>query len=267
MSPDEAIVTVIAVVFGPLWWAVWLFQMSRVQAAGGRRRHNLATIAIALAASTAAILYILNTAASFDVVDAPMYQFMYVVLGLAWMSVCCTTFAFAGVSPRDDAIERGNQGAASAIAGALLAVAFCYAGGNVGDGPGWWVVVFAAGLATATLMIAWIAIARFSPVTDAVTIDRDPAAGVRLGAILASCGLLLGRGVAGDWFSAAETVSDFLTALPPVAALAILSIAVERIAKPTPDRPRAPIVAFGVLPSILYLAVAIGALSFIRWPE
>ena len=59
---------------------------------------------------------------------------------------------------------------------------------NIGDGPGWWVVVFAAGLATAALFAAWLVLAQIGHGVDAVTIDRDLAAGVRLGAFLAACG-------------------------------------------------------------------------------
>jgi uncharacterized membrane protein YjfL (UPF0719 family) len=267
MSTDEVIVTIASLFIGPLLWSVWLFQMSRVRAAGGRQRSGVRLIGLALGVSIAVILYVLNTASSFDVVDAPMYQFMYLVMGLAWLRLASAMFPFAGVSPRDDAMERGNRAAGIAVAGGLVGVACCYAGANVGDGPGWWVVVFSAALATATLMLVWIALTELTPIADAVTIDRDAAAGVRLAALLASCGLLLGRGVAGDWFSAFETIADFLAALPPVFAIAVLAIVIERVARPTAARPRTPIVAFGLLPATVSLAIAIGALQFMRWPE
>jgi uncharacterized membrane protein YjfL (UPF0719 family) len=267
MSPDEAIVTIVSMVVGPLLWALWLFQMSRLRAVTGRRRSGVGIIAAALAAAIAAMIFILTTSASYDVVDAPIYQFMYVVVGLAWLRVCAATFAFFGVSPRDDAVERGNTAAAFAVGGALIGVAFCYAGGNIGDGPGWWVVVFAAALATATLFIAWMALSALTTIADAVTIDRDTAAGVRLGAFLAASGLVLGRGVAGDWFSVTETVVDFLSALPPVVVITTVAVIVERLVRPTADRPRPDVIQFGLLPSIGYLAMAIAAVYFVRWPE
>jgi uncharacterized membrane protein YjfL (UPF0719 family) len=267
MSADEVFVTVAAMIVGPLLWAVWFFQIFRLQRVPGRRRSGAGIIGLALAASIAAILFVLTTSASFDVVDAPIYQFMYVVLGLAWLRVSGAVFTFLGVSLRDDVVERGNRAAAIAVAGALLGVAFCYAGGNIGDGPGWWVVIFAAGFATATLFAAWMLLTRLTPIVDAVTIDRDAAAGLRSAAFLAGCGLVLGRGVAGDWFSAIETISDFLAALPPVAVITAIAAIVERAARPTADRPHAPLVAFGVLPSLAYLGAAIAALSIVRWPE
>ena len=265
MSGDEVIVTVGAVLLGPVLWTLWLFQMSRAQTMH-RRRVGVMPVAAALLACAGLLLFVLRTRASFDVVDAPQYQFMYLVLGLAWLRVAQMLFPYAGLSPRDDVIERRNGAASWAYVGALIAVTLCYAGGNVGDGPGWWVVVFAAGLATGTLLLAWAMLAQLSPVADAVTIDRDPAAGVRLAAFLVSCGLILYRGVAGDWESAAATVSDFVAVLPAVVVILALAVVVERLARPTPGRPHAPFPMWGVLPSLVYLVVAINALRIMQWP-
>ena len=265
MSPDELLVTVLAVVLGPVLWAAWLLRMSRVRRLR-RRGAGLITLAVTLAACVGLVFVVLDRLASFDVVNAPQYQFMYVVMGLAWLRAMEPLFPFVGLSARDDAVERANSAATAATAGALLGVTLCYAGGNIGDGPGWWVVVFSAGLATATLFVAWAALAQLTTVGDAVTIDRDPAAGVRLGVFLLSCGLILGRGVAGDWASAAATVSDFVAALPGVAVLVIVAVIVERLARPTPGRPRPPMVAFGVLPAALYTAIAIAAVRSMGWP-
>jgi uncharacterized membrane protein YjfL (UPF0719 family) len=191
---------------------------------------------------------------------------MYVVLGLAWLRAAEVTFAYLGLSPRDDLVERGNKAAIAAVVGALVGVTFCYAGGNIGDGPGWWVVLFSAALATVTLIATWALLTRLSPVADSVTIDRDPAAGVRLGTFLAACGIILGRGVAGDWHSAWGTVIDLAPALPAVAAILVLAVAVERFARPTGERPHAPFVALGVLPSLLYLMIAASGVWARGWP-
>jgi uncharacterized membrane protein YjfL (UPF0719 family) len=265
MSPDELLVTVTGVILGPLLWAVWLLQMLRVRALRPRGP-GVFSIGLALAACAALVFVILDRFASFDVVDAPQYQFMYVVLGLAWLRAVVTLFPFAGLSPRDDVVERGSAAAGFAMAGALAGVTLCYAGGNIGDGPGWWVVVFSAALATATLLVAWAALAQLTPVADAVTIDRDPSAGMRLGAFLSSCGLILGRGVAGDWASGSATVADFAAALPGLAALWLLAVLIERTARPTPRRPRAPVALWGVVPALLYLAIALAAVRSMGWP-
>ena len=200
MSGDEALVSVAAFVAGPLLWILWLLRMSRLPRFN-RRRTAVTVIAAALIVSATILLIVLKTGASFDVVDAPSYLAMYVVLGLAWSRLTALTFPLLGVSLRDDVVERRNTAALLAVVGAILGVTLCYAGGNIGDGPGWWVVIFSAALATATLLMLWAALNHLSPAADSIAIDRDPAAGMRLGAFLLACGLVLGRGVAGDWDS------------------------------------------------------------------
>ena len=106
-------------------------------------------------------------------------------------------------------MERANGSASLAVAGAIIGITLAYAGGNIGDGPGWWVVVFCAALATLALFAAWMLLELASGVSDAVTVDRDPSAGMRLGGFLVACGLILGRS-AGDWISVDATVRDFV---------------------------------------------------------
>lgn len=265
MSPDELFVTAAAVFVGPILWTAWLLRMSRLQTVQYRRA-GASAIAIALAVCVVLLFGILKTGASYDVVNAPRYLFMYVVLGLAWSRVSEMAFAYAGLSARDDVLERGNSAAVTPVIGGLVAVTLCYAGGNIGDGPGWWVVVFSAGLATGTLLLAWIALSQLTAVTDAVTIDRDPAAGLRLGAFLVSCGLVLGRAVAGDWHSARATATDVVVVLPAILAILIAAVILERLARPTPQVPHPPLVAYGVLPATLYICIAIATLSWLGWP-
>lgn len=264
MSPDELLVTMAAVFVGPVLWTAWLLRMSRLRPFQGRV--GIAPIAIALGACVALVFGILKIGASYDVVDAPQYLFMYVVLGLAWARVSELAFAYVGLSARDDVIERGNSAAVPAVIGGLVAVTLCYGGGNIGDGPGWFVVVFSAGLATGTLLLAWIALSHLTAIMDAVTIDRDPAAGVRLAAFLVSGGLVLGRAVAGDWNSAGATITDVVDVMPAVLAILIVAFIVERQARPTPQRPRSPLVAYGLLPATLYVGIAIATLSWLGWP-
>jgi hypothetical protein len=265
MSPDEVIVTVAALFIGPVLWAVWLLRMSQLQLLG-HRRAGVLTFATTLAGCVVMVFAVLKLAASHDVVDAPPYLFMYVVLGLAWLRVSERAFAFVGLSGRDDAIERGNQAALAAWVGGLVGVTLCYAGGNVGNGPGWWVVVFSAALATGTLLVAWIALSQFTTIADAVTIDRDPAAGLRLGAFLVSCGLILGEAVAGDWLSVPATVADVTAVLPVILLVFVIAVIVERVARPTAQRPHAPVVAYGLVPAALYVVIGIGTVIGREWP-
>lgn len=265
MSGDEIVVTIASVLVGPAFWIVW---WARARAATPfAKAEGPGVIIGAVGACGALIFAILKLCASHDVREAPQYLFMYVVLGLAWIRIFEITMAFAGLSVRDDVIERRNQAAMPAAIGALLAATLCYAGGNIGDGPGWWVVVFSAALSTLTLMAAWLLLERITSLSDAVTIDRDPSAGVRLGAFLVACGLVLGRAVAGDWTSAEITIRDYARFLPGVAMLVILAALVERMARPTPERPRASMAAFGYGVAVLYLGFAAAYGAMVGWPE
>ena len=265
MSDDETFVTIVSIGVGPVLWAIWLFKLWRLQLRAGGRT-GLTAVSVTLAACALLIFVVLQTLASFDVVDAPPYLFMYVVLGLAWLRLTITAFPFLGLSIRDDVVERDNLAATLAGAGALVAVALCYAGGNIGDGPGWWVVIFSAALATATWLLIWFVLAFFSPVADTVTIDRDPAAGLRLGAFLVSVGLVLGRAVAGDWVSSDATVNEFVYSLPAALILLALALFIEYRARPTPERPYAPFVGLGMVPAVVYLTVAVAAVVRLGQP-
>jgi len=228
MSEDEVFVTVVAFVVGPVLWPIRLARWLQLR----RSANAVRTVAAALTICAAILLGVLTKLAASDVVDAPVYIFMYFVLGLAWIRASESGFALAGLSISDDAVERGNGAALTAAVGALIGVTLCYAGANIGNGPGWWVVVFSAALATAALFACWIVLGSLTGVNDAVTIDRDPAAGIRLGAFLVACGLVLGRAVAGDWESAARTVRDATVALPPLTLSGLIAAAFERVARP-----------------------------------
>jgi Predicted membrane protein len=264
MSGGEFLLTLVAVALGPVAWALWLVGARSAQ--GLRRGAGLHVIAAAVTVSALLLVGVLKTVASFDVVDDIRYQFMYLVLGLAWLRFAAVAFAFVGVSARDDAIERGNSAAAIALAGALVGAALCYVGGNIGDGPGWWVVVFSAVLSTLTSLVFWIVLSLCSPVIDAVVIDRDRATGARLAGFLIAIGLVLGRGVAGDWTSATQTIADFAVVLPLAGVILMMAIGMERLAHLTPERPQGPMITFGILPALAYLAVAVTGVRVLGWP-
>ena len=265
MAEIEIALTFLALFIGPIWWAITLFKLARLSPLRPGSTGVLA-LTVVISVCGTGILMVLKTLASFDVVGAPEFQFMYGVLGLAWLRLGELFFAFAGLSIRDDLIERRNTAAIPAMAGAFVGLACCYAGGNIGDGPGFWVVLFSAGLASALLFLAWLLLAQFSPVMDAITIDRDPAAGIRLGAFLAGAGVLLGRAAAGDWYSVADTVGDMGAVIPALGIMLVVAIIVERMARPTPQRPRAPLLIFGIVPALLLVAIAAAAVSSMEWP-
>jgi hypothetical protein len=74
---------------------------------------------------------------------------------------------------RQDVRDRNNFAAAIAIGGLLLGSAIAYAGGNIGDGPGFHVVVFSALLSTATVYSSVWVLALVSDAEERVSVDHD----------------------------------------------------------------------------------------------
>src|SRR5688500_1753096 len=208
MSGDEVFVTIVSTVVALIGWgglyARWAhFSKFRLP------RGATALLLMLLPISAALLYWLLRTLASHDVREDWRYLAQYSAMGLAWVRFAPRIF-LPGISLRDDFFERGNSAACFAFAGFLIGSLLCFGGGNIGDGPGWWVVVFCTILANATLCALWVAAAHATRVVDLITIDRDPAIGLRLAGFFIGCGLILGRAVAGDWISANATIGDFV---------------------------------------------------------
>ncbi len=256
MSDDEVFVTIASLALTAIAWGVWYVQPRRVRA-HRRRVAGRWLLDVAPLLSAAVLFLVLKGAAADDVRNDSAYMTLYFLLGMAWVGVSLRCLPLLGLSVRDDVLERGNAGASYAVAGAMLAITLCYAGGNVGNGPGWWVVVFSAALATAALFVAWFLFESMAWISDVITIDRDTSAGIRLGGLLVACGAIFGRAVAGDWVSAAATVGDFASVAWFALVLVALAALVERAARPTPERPTSPTFAFGLVPAVLYIVAAV----------
>jgi uncharacterized membrane protein YjfL (UPF0719 family) len=256
MSGDE-IIALIACVFIGFWgWKQWLAgllflnPLSRKPAA-----QSLAWLMPAVAA--AAMFYVLLNFASSDVRDNPIYIVFYMVMWLGWTGLWNRLLPYLGLSCRDDALERSNAAAGLAIGGGLLGVTLAFAGANIGNGPGWYVVVFCALLATGAPLVMWLIDDYVTDVIDAITIDRDAAAGWRTAGFFIASGLILGRAVAGDWHSANETVADFILRGWPVLVLWGLLLCLDLVGRPTPDRPAPNRVIFGVVPFLVLVGAAV----------
>jgi hypothetical protein len=254
MSGDETFVMIFGVVVALFTWPRWYRQLlgaTRFSAPDSGR----ALVAWVPLICAAVLTYVLFTMASSDVVGA--YIWMYLLVGAGWLGLCAQALPWIGLSAVDDVGERGNGAAAWAVSGALLAMMFCFAGGNVGDGPGWWVVIFAAALATAGLALSWLLLDAIARVVDAITIERDVAAGLRCGAFIAAAGLVLGRAAAGDWVSAGATVRDFAAIAWPVLPATIGAAIVERMLRASTSQPEPSPVAVGAIPALGYCAAAV----------
>lgn len=153
----------------------------------------------------------------------------YLTFSMVWIALSQAAFAFLGISVRDDVAERRNVAAGFAVGGLTAGATFCVAASNIGDGPGFEVVLFCAALSTASLFALWALVAQFSGIADAITIDRNVGAGIRAAGWLTGTGLVLGACVAGDWISYRATLKDFVRFGWPVAVAAFLFLRVERV--------------------------------------
>ena len=266
MSGDEVVILIVSAIVAVVSWGAWYIAPAFVQRVG-RRAKGRRLLQLPPLVAAGLLWVVLRKASSYDVRDDPTYLTFYLVLGAAWVGVWIRSLAIAGISTRDDVVERANGSAAIVVAGAMLGITLSYAGGNIGDGPGWWVVVFSAGLATLALFAAWMLLEMVTGVSESVTVDRDASAGLRLGGFLVACGLILGRSVAGDWTSAEATVHDFWLMAWPVIALVLVAASVERAARPAPETPRPPVVPYGLLPALLYVAGAAYQVMRLGLPE
>lgn len=168
------------------------------------------------------ILFILITMASFDVVG--IWVVFYIILGIVWVYGCAFLFEyFLDFHWFDDVIHHDNKAAIFPAIGGFIGFVLIYAGANIGDGPGWWVVFIAGGLG----LIIWLGIAmiinKYSEVSEKITVERDMGCGIRFGAYLLASGLILARASGGDWTSMGATLVEFLAGWPviPLAALAL----------------------------------------------
>lgn len=171
------------------------------------------------------ILISLLMLASYDVVG--IWVGFYIILGYVWlrggvflMESCLDLFCV------NDAVHLDNKAAIFPIAGGFLGLTLIYAGANIGDGPGWWVILIAGGMGLISwIFLAWL-IHLFSGISEHITVDRNMGCGIRYGAYLLASGLLLGRASSGDWTSFYTTCEEFSVGWP-VIPLAFLVIVTE----------------------------------------
>lgn len=205
--------------------------------------------------AVAGIFAVLKFAASYDVRDAPQYLLFYAVLGAAWLFLSVRVLTAWGVSFRDDAVERRNPAAAIVIGSTLAAHAAIYSGANIGDGPGWWIVVFAGGLGVCGWLVLWWMVESACGASEQITVERDVSAAIRFGGYMIASGLIWGRAVAGDWISLEYTLADMWVAWPAVA-LTAAAIGVERW-----RRGQVTSVSTSLALAAFYVAAAIAALA------
>jgi hypothetical protein len=257
MSGDEVAVTLFSGIIGVAVWAWWYGSIFLRKASPVSRTAPPQFLLVAPPLIALLLLFvILRTCAADDVRHDHRYLAMYSVMGMAWVGLGVFVPAALGISFRHDALGRANQPAAWVYGGWILALALAFAGGNIGNGPGWWVVIFSALLATGALIAIAFAWELLTAVHDAVTIDRDVATGLRTGGLLVACGAILGISVAGDWHSVQATTRDFVAAAWSVIPLVLVALVFERLYRPAPSRPRAPVLTGGLVPLLVLWMLA-----------
>lgn len=195
------------------------------------------------------LYFVLTTWASWDVRASTFYVLGYLAMGVIWVFGSVKFLGtFVDIRLQEDVREHNNLAAAVLIGALALAVTFAFAGGNIGDGPGWWVVVFSAVLSTLLVYgVAW-AVSFFTDGEERITVDHDMATAIRLGSALIGAGLIAGRSVAGNWISVEGTVADWARTGWPVAIIAIAAVLIERVSPPWYLR--------NMIPQSLLLAIA-----------
>jgi len=153
---------------------------------------------------------------------------LYIMLGAGWLGLAQLVFGLLGISARDDVLERRNPAAAWVISGQLIGTTFCFAGANVGNGPGPEVVIFCVVLSTSALFLLWFSVDRAASIADTVTIDRHLGTGIRMCGWLIATGIVLGDAVTGDWKSTYGTMCDFAVCAWPLVVVALLIVYLER---------------------------------------
>jgi uncharacterized membrane protein YjfL (UPF0719 family) len=257
MSGDEVLALIVSLIIGVLGWKAWLggllFLNLRSRPAATRLLGWLLPFL-----SGAVMWFVLKHWSSHDVRDDFVYVFFYMAMWFGWLGAWIRLLPYIGLSCRDDMLEAGNAAAGLAIGGGILGVTFIFAGGNIGDGPGWWVVVFCGGVATASVLLLWLIGSRITNLPEIITVDRDVASGWRAAGFFIGSGLILGRAMAGNWHSAGQTLADFSAKGWPVLLLWGLVLFVDIVNRPTPQRPAPDRIVFGVLPCLLFIAFGIG---------
>lgn len=261
MSGDEVTALLVSAILGLYGWQGWIGGLLRLQSLS-RRWPTQLLAGLTPPVAGLAIYCVLCKWSSQDVRQSPGYILFYMLMWFGWTGLWHSLLPRFGLSCRDDALERGNTAAGAATAGALLGVTFAFAGANIGDGPGWYVVAFSAGLATAALLGLWFASTQITNVHDAIVIDRDLAAGLRTGGFFVGTGLILGRAVAGNWHSSSAALGDFITKGWPALILWVILVAFDAIANPTPQRPAPNRLLLGALPALLFIIAGIVVVIF-----
>jgi hypothetical protein len=190
-------------------------------------------------------------------------RFFLTLAGTIYLLICVFLFKWMGIGLREDVVERKNTGALLTLCAATIAVALIYCGGSTGEGLFYMENVFSVGLALVGFFIIWILLEVGAKISVSIAEERDLASGIRAGGFLLAVGLILARAVAGDWHSASATVHDYIRDGWPAAVVFGVALVAELLMRPNRHLRVPPWPVFGLVPALLYLAIAGGWLRHV----
>jgi hypothetical protein len=209
------------------------------------------------------ILAVLRCFADKEVRASPVYQVEFLIAWGAAMIWVQLLASLIGLDCLEHGLERRNWAAVWGGVGLAVGSTLAVAGGNIGQGPTEATTLGPVFLAVGGLLALWALFAVVTGNTASVTVERDRPSGLRLAGLLIAWGLILGRSVAGDWVSLQATLRDFRReGLYPGLVLLVFAIAVEFLERPSRRRPFPPLSRAGIIPSALFLVLA---LLWLRW--
>jgi len=219
-----------AVVLASRFWFSWYADLIRVAALHRNRNQRMALAVLPLLCCLA-LIGALAIAAARDVRESPFWILYYTVLGAAWVGMSMESAKLLGIDVRDDVLERRNSAALWVSLASLVSFTLCYAGGNIGEGPGAEAVVVSAGLATVCELALWLAFELCTSYasSERVTVDHDGQAAVRLCGMLLCNGVILGMAASGSWIPD-DLIPSFAKAAWPALVVTATGIVVERSA-------------------------------------
>lgn len=233
MSEGELVITVLSlalVIFHVVLFAIGATTTEKVRVPG-----TIRTLLLSLIPAPLVLMPVLSTLAAKDVRDDPTYVGMYLLMGMAWTTLSLLTLRLWGFQLAD-VTQRRNAAVRVFIIAFALAAALAFAGANIGDGPGFHVVIFSALLGSLTLYGTFMFQSLVVNARYRMLVDRDTGLAARLGLLLVSVGLVAGRGAAGTWVSSTATIHDFLVVTWPIIPVVVLDAAVTAITRSNHQR-------------------------------
>lgn len=175
------------------------------------------------------LYFVLNNYAAEAVVNDFSEQFYYILAGCFWVTLGTKVVEYlTDISLALDVVERRNRAADIAVSGFIIGLTICYAGANVGEGPGPEAVFFTFLLAFIGLNLSLFLFRVFTGISDLITTIRSRWAAFRLVIFTWVVSLILGVTATGTWLGFEATTMDFLRALPGLFAFIFVLILVEK---------------------------------------